>query len=196
MSPSRSTNSAENPDSPSSPTPAPSTTSRLFAPIASPPIPETDHSGPSPSPSEDSPGWSTEGPADPYSSDPGEPSGIPSTGKADLKVSKAGLRSAVGTGFRSLCRAAAAFVATEQEREYGVWTPDDEDVADVARPATNIIYRRLPDEAKGGDIIDLFALGLALVGYLGKNLQLRAQVRALTQLQAVQGDPSGEAGTP
>lgn len=87
----------------------------------------------------------------------------------------------------------AAFVADEQERELGVWAPDTEDVEDVARPATNIVYRRLPDEARGGDVIDIMALGLALAGYVGKSLSRRAQLRAIRDLQAAQGiDVSAE----
>jgi hypothetical protein len=80
----------------------------------------------------------------------------------------------------------AAFVAIEEERAAGVWEPDEDDVQDVTRPATNILYRRLPDEAKGGDAVDLIALGLALVGYVGKNLHKRARVRTSIALQAQQ----------
>jgi hypothetical protein len=81
----------------------------------------------------------------------------------------------------------AAFVADEEERALGVWAPDAEDVEDIARPATNIVFRRLPDEARGGDVIDIMALGLALAGYVGKSLSRRAQVRAIRQLQEAQG---------
>jgi hypothetical protein len=184
MSPSQSTQDAENLDS--SPSPKPSTTNRLFAPIrSSSPSPEDSSPSPSQSPGPDAPPWSTDGPADP-SSVPVEPSDTPSTGSS-VKLSKAGLRAALGTGFRQACRVLAGFVAIEEERELGVWVPDEEDVADVSRPATNIVYRRLPDDAKGGDVIDLFALGLAVVAYVGKNLQRRAAVRTHLRLQAEQG---------
>ena len=73
--------------------------------------------------------------------------------------------------------------------------PDEEDVQDVARPASNIVYRRLPDEAKGGDVIDVLMLSLALVGYVAKTLQQRAELRTALALHAAQGmDPTGEAG--
>jgi hypothetical protein len=193
MSLSPSTPDAENLDS--SPSPQ-STTSRLFAPIpSSSPSPQDSSPSPSQSPGPDAPPWSTDAPDVP-SSGPAEPSDTPSTGSS-VKLSKAGLRAALGSGFRQACRVLAGFVAVEEERELGVWAPDDEDVADVSRPATNIVYRRLPDDAKGGDVIDLFALGLAVAAYLGKNLQRRAVVRAHLRMQAEQGiNLSGEAPTP
>lgn len=195
MSLSQSAKDAENLDSSPSPSPM-STTSRLFAPIpSSSPSPEDSPPSQSQSPGPDALRSSTDAPADP-SSGLAEPSDTPSTGSG-VKLSKAGLRAALGTGFRQACRVLAGFVAIEQERELGVWVPDDEDVADVSRPATNIVYRRLPDDAKGGDVIDLFALGLAVAAYLGKNLQRRAVVRAHLRMQAEQGiDLSGEAPAP
>lgn len=190
--------SAESPESPPSPSPAPpSRISRLFAPIPSSSPSPGESSSPSQSPTggPDAPPWSTDAPADPQS-DHAEPSDTPSTGKG-LKLSKQGLRSGLGVLFRQSARLLAAVVAVEVERDLGVWEPDPEDIDDVSRPATNIIYRRLPDDAKGGDVIDLFALGLALVAYASKNLQRRAQVRTMLQLKAEQGvDMSGEAPAP
>jgi hypothetical protein len=200
MSPSRSATAQTPPDSPSSspaPTPSPATSSSsLFAPIpSSPPSSSETDASPSQPPAQDEASWSTAAPADPYSA-PDAPSDTPSTG-SDLRVSKAGLRAAVGSGFRSVCRVVAAFVADEEERQLGVWAPDEDDVQDVARPATNIVYRRLPDEARGGDVIDLMALALALAGYVGKSLSRRAQVRTIRNLQAQQGiDVPGEGATP
>lgn len=189
MSPSRSTQDAENLADPTpspSPDPEPSTR-RLFAPMpSSSPSPDPS-SPPSPSPSHDpeqASSW-TAGPADPLSG-PVESGDTPSTGSGP-KLSKAGLKAALGMGFRQASKVLAAFVAIEEERALGVWTPDPEDVEDVARPATNIVYRRLPDDAKSGDVIDLFALGTALVAYFAKNLQRRAQVRTHLALQAQQG---------
>jgi hypothetical protein len=132
------------------------------------------------------PSWSTDAPSSPSPSAESGPGGILSTGK-ELKLSKAGLRTAIGTTFRQTCKLLSAFIADQQERQLGVWTPDAEDIEDVSKPAANIVYRRLPDDAKGGDIIDLFALGLALVGYLGKSLQMRAELRSIRQLQEAQG---------
>lgn len=190
--------SAESPESPQNPSPAPpSRISRLFAPIpSSSPSPE-ESSSPNPSPTggPDAPPWSTDAPAD-QPSGLDEPSGTPSNGKG-LKLSKQTLRSAVGFGFRQFTKMLASVVAIEQERELGVWAPDDEDIEDVARPATNLVYRRLPDDAKSGDVIDVLMLGTALVAYFAKNLQRRAQVRTVLRLQAEQGiDMSGEAPAP
>ncbi|NUO44667.1 MAG: hypothetical protein HOV82_21865 [Streptomyces sp.] len=170
----------------------PSPTSPLFVqpsrtpgPIPPSLTPESSHPGsPDQAPAEAS--WSTDaadvvsGPA------PDEPSGIPSTGSG-VKLSKAGLRAGIGVGFRQVCKVVAGFIADQEQREAGLWAPDAEDVEDVSKPAANIVYRRLPDEAKGGDMIDLFALGLALVGYVGKNLALRAELKTLRQLQEAQG---------
>jgi hypothetical protein len=145
-------------------------------------------------PAEGTPDSSTSEPGAPYADAPAQPSDTRSTG--DLKLSKAGLRSAIAAGFKSGCRLLAVFVASQQERDYDVWVPDAEDVEGVSRPAANIVYRRLPDEAKGGDLIDVVSLGLALVGYGAKNMQRRAQLRTVLQLQeTAQGTgPAGEDG--
>jgi hypothetical protein len=129
--------------------------------------------------------WSTSDPSGPSPS-AAEPGDTPSTGKG-LTLSKAGLRTVVGTTFRQTTRLLAAVVADQQERELGVWAPDAEDIDDVSKPAANIIYRRLPDDAKGGDVIDLIALGLALIGYLAKSFGMRAHVRAIRQQQEAAG---------
>lgn len=180
--------SAESPDSPSPIPPSSPTTSasRLFTPIpSSPPLNSETSPSPSLSQGEDAPSWSTSGSSD-VGGSPAAPSDTPSTGSG-VKLSKAGLKAAVGTGFRQACRLLAAFAADETERVSGVWAPDPEDVEDVSRPAANLIYRRLPDEAKSGDVVDVIALGMALVAYVGKNLQWRAHVRSAQQL----GEPTG-----
>lgn len=130
--------------------------------------------------------WSTDAPESASGPAPDESSSTPFSGSG-VKLSKAGLRAGLGVGFRQMCKVVAAFVADQEQREAGLWAPDGEDVHDVSAPAANIVYRRLPDDAKGGDVIDLFALGLALVGYVGKNLALRQELRTLRQLQEAQG---------
>jgi hypothetical protein len=181
-------------DAPTSPPPLPqrTPTSPLFVPPSTPPetslpsqTPELLQDG-TPGPLQGEATWSSDASADLSSPAPAESSDTPSTGKAP-KLSKAGLRVGLGIGFRQLCKVAAAFIADQEQREAGVWTPDQEDVADVAEPAANLVYRRLPDDAKSGDLIDLFALGTALVAYVAKNLQHRAELRTLRQLQAAQG---------
>jgi hypothetical protein len=154
------------------------------------PLPQSSTSDPNPSPTEVAggvPSWSTDGPESLPSLEAPESSDTPSTKGSGVKVSKAGLRTGIGAGFRSVCKLVASFVADEEERDQGLWTPDEDDVADISAPAANIVYRRLPEEARGGDVIDLMALGLALAGFVGKNLQHRAQIRTIRRLQAAQG---------
>jgi hypothetical protein len=129
---------------------------------------------------------STSTPDGPSGPGPVESGDTPSTGKG-VKLSKSGLRTGLGVGFRQVCKLVAGLAADQYERDEGLWLPDEDDVQDVSTPAANIVYRRLPDEAKGGDVIDLFALGLALVGYVGKNLMHRAEIRTARRLQAAQG---------
>ncbi|MFJ3540380.1 hypothetical protein ACIPQA_33675 [Streptomyces sp. NPDC090109] len=188
MSPSRSVTA----DPSALPTSLPSPTSPLFVqpsktPEPTPPslTPESSLPGSPDQPPAEAP-WSTDAPGRASGPAPDESSGTPSSGSG-VKLSKAGLRAALGVGFRQICRTVAGIVADEDQREAGLWVPDDDDVKDVSTPAANIVYRRLPDEAKGGDVIDLFALGLALVGYVGKNLHHRAQLRTARQLQEAQG---------
>jgi hypothetical protein len=140
------------------------------------------------------PSWSTDAPSAPDPS-AAEPSDTPSTGSG-VKLSKAGLRTVIGTGFRQACRLLAAFAADEAERASGVWAPDAEDIADISGPAANIVYRRLPDDAKGGDVIDVIGLGMALVAYVGKQLQWRAQLRAVRQQQELAGVNVDQAAEP
>jgi hypothetical protein len=187
----------ENPAPPTSPTPPSPLTmaGRLFSGLRPPTSPDSapspsSTSDPSPSPNrpddaDEAPISSTDAP--PAETGPqAEPSGILSIGKAG-RVSKAGLRTAIGGGVRRLCRLVAVYAATEEERNFGVWQPDPEDIEDIAEPAANLVYRRVPEEARGGDILDLFQLGLAVAGYVGKNLQRRAQLRTALNLQAAQG---------
>lgn len=198
MSPSRNAESPDLPDSPSSPSspapiPAPRVSPLFKAPTSPAPAPPSSSQSPathpdgSPSqlPAAPDPTWSTSKSSNPAPSESAS-SDTRSTGSG-VKLSKAGLRAAVGTGFRQVCRAVAAFVADEEEREKGVFAPDEEDVDGVSQHAANIVYRRLPDEAKGGDIVDLMGLGLALLGYVGKSMRRRDRLRAVRQQQEAQG---------
>ncbi|MEU0788030.1 hypothetical protein ABZ341_41690 [Streptomyces sp. NPDC006173] len=124
-----------------------------------------------------------------------EPSSTPSTEKGGgLKVSKIAIRAAIGGGFRQLAKVLGAYLATELEREAGVWTPDDEDVKDISTPAASLLFRRIPDVAKTGDVVDLFSLGSAITAYVAKNMRQRKVVRTAVELQALQGiDVSADA---
>lgn len=186
----------ESPDSPNNPSPPPAPPrNRLFAslrptqPPESAPSPSSSpETTPSPSPDVETgaPIWSTAAPADPQPPEDAS-SGTLSIGKSG-RVSKAGLRVAVGGGFRRLCRLVAVFAADDVERSVGLWIPDDDDVTDIAEPAANLIYRRVPEEARGGDVLDLFQLGLALAGYVGKQLQARAVIRTHRAMAAAAGE--------
>lgn len=188
-------------DAPTSKLPRPqrvTTGSPLFVPPSTPPetslpsqTPESVQDA-TPGPLQDEASWSTDAAASQPSPEANESSNTPSSGGNGVKLSKAGLRAGVGMGFRQVCKLVAAFLADQEQREAGVWTPDHDDVQDVAEPAANLVYRRLPDDAKSGDMIDLFALGMALVGYVGKNLQQAREIRTARQLQAAQGIQADE----
>jgi hypothetical protein len=75
----------------------------------------------------------------------------------------------------------SAMAATPTEQEHGVWRADPEDVEGIAQPATRIIWRRLPDDAKGSDAVDLIGLALSLAAYVGKNVMRRAEIRGAIQ---------------
>lgn len=188
------------PPLPKRPVPA-ATGSPLFVPPSTPP--ETSLPSPTPesrrdeipSPLPDAPDWSRDGVAGPPSPDHSASSEHPSTGSGP-KLSKAGLRAVAGVGFRKACRVLAAFLADQEMRDAGVWTPDEQEVKDVAEPTASLVYRRLPDDAKSGDVIDLFALGLAIVGYVGRNLAEARELRTARHLQAVQGIQADEGVTP
>lgn len=191
MSPSPS-QSVESPSSPTSPT-LPTRVSPLFMSPQSSTSPEqpppSSTTGPTPSQPLRPHGevnWSTDEPGSLSDPEPTAPSDTPSIPKG-VKLSKAGLRTGIGSGFRQVCKLIASVIADQEERELGLWTPDEDDVDDISGPAANIVYRRLPEEARGGDIIDLFALGLAVAGFVGKNLQHRAAIRTNRRLQAAQG---------
>jgi len=90
-----------------------------------------------------------------------------------------------------------SFAADVVEREYDLWRADQDDVDDISAPASRLVYRRLPAEAKGTDTIDLLHLALAVAGYVGKNLKLRAEIRrarAMADLAEIRGTGEAAAG--
>jgi hypothetical protein len=203
MSPSPSTDEA----SPSSPTSVPNA---LFLqpktppPTATPdsslqtspgPYPSSSSSpspSPGPSPADAGPIWSPDADAAPIDR-PSESSDTPSTGGSP--VSKAGLKAVIGSAVKTVTNAVAVIASDSYEQEYGLWRADADDIEGIAAPASRILYRRLPDEAKGTDTLDLFGMALAVAGYLAKHLRLKAglkQLRALDHGPAEQPAP----GTP
>jgi hypothetical protein len=92
--------------------------------------------------------------------------------------------------------ALATIAADEVEKEYGLWRADPDDVEGIAAPAARLVYRRLPDEAKGTDALDIFQLGLAVAGYLAKQLHRRAALRQLRATGQLQDQPADSGPAP
>lgn len=204
MSPSPSADAAS-PDSPKSlsPTTGPAAipTSRLFrqptgpaAPLPPPPLSSSTTESPSsprPDVASEEPAWSNDF-VDSATSGPSESSDTPSTGSG-ISVSKAGLRAAIGRGIRTVTGVVNRIASTPLEADFDVWRADDEDVRDISDPASRVIWRRVPAEARTGDMVDLVVLGLALIGYVAKSVDRRAMVRQMQAAaeQAPAGDVAG-----
>jgi hypothetical protein len=122
--------------------------------------------------------------ATPSTGDPG-PAGPSPT-------SKAGIRAVVRQAVKTVTGLAAGFlVLDEEEKEEGLWRADEDDLTDISNPASRLIYRRLPDDAKSGsDPIDLLQLAVAVAGYVGKNLQRRGFLRQSKQQDTVEESPA------
>lgn len=199
MSPSRSAD-AVSPDSPSSTSPtSPSSvpTSALFLPpspsSSTPPSPSP--SSPPPAEPDAAPSWSPDSEASATADLPDESSGTPSTDGPKSLVSKAGLRAVMVRAVDIVTGTVSTIAADATEREYGLWRADDDDQEGIAAPASRLVYRRLPDEAKNSDVLDLFSLALAVGGYLAKNLRLRAQLRAARAQADLAGEPAPDPAT-
>jgi hypothetical protein len=190
MSPSPSAPDVESPSSPTTTRPAvPASvpTSSLFLPPKGPaaPLPPPSPSSSTSSPDSPSslqgdageaPTWSGDYADSEARSEKSEPSGTPSTGSG-LSVSRAGLRAAIGQGLRTVTRVISRIAATPVEQQYGVWRADAEDIEEISKPAARVIWRRLPEEARGSDTVDLVVLALAVVGYVAKHLDTKWELR-------------------
>lgn len=196
MSPSpKPSEAAENPDSPTTtspePTPPPAMpvvpVGSLFLPPKGRPAPypppspssSTSPNSPSPSSQDDdaaAPTWSGDFEASAETSAPSSSSDTPSTGSG-ISVSRAGLRAAIAQGIRTVTGVVCRVAATPLEQSFNVWRADDEDVRDISGPASRMIWRRVPPEARNSDTVDLVVLGLALIGYVAKAMDNRYDVR-------------------
>ena len=170
------------PVSPASPKSSPTSlpTSSLFLPPAPSP---SSMSNPQPSPPQGpdvdaGQSWFTDSEASGISDPSDAPSDTPSAGSKPSPVSKAGLRAVVGQAVRTITNAVAAIAASEAERGHDLWRADADDVDGISAPASRIVYRRLPEEARDSDALDLFGVALALAAYLAKNLRAKAAIRA------------------
>ncbi len=113
-----------------------------------------------------------------------------STGDAPATPSpttKSGIRAVCRQAVKQITSLASGFLARDQEEaDLDLWKADDDDLTDISNPASRLIYRRLPDDAKGGsDPIDLVQLAVAVAGYVAKNLQKRGRLAAARALDQV-----------
>jgi hypothetical protein len=107
------------------------------------------------------------------------------------------LRTAFRGAVQTVTNLAGNMAANATEQEFGLWRADPDDLNDIATPAARLVWRRLPEDAKGSDAVDIFALGLALVAYMGKNLQLRSGIRrAIATGQVIPSPADQAAATP
>jgi len=60
-----------------------------------------------------------------------------------------------------------------------VYLPDEQDLEEVSKPAASLIARRMGDGPANQDVADGIALGIALVGYITKQLAKLGQARQL-----------------
>lgn len=88
--------------------------------------------------------------------------------------------------------------ANSAEREYGLWIPDTEDVAEMADPLAGIASRRMPEGTDNPDAVDIGRLISAVGGYIGKQLRRRAELRSLAAPQDFYAGPDdgGDQGDP
>lgn len=210
MSPNPSAAAAENPDSPTT-TPTPpaspvsSPVSSLFLPPKGPsvPLPPPPSSSMSPagsSPTTSLPGDDVEAPtwsagyAD--SEETSDRDGSGSTPSAKASVSRAGLRAVVGRAVKTVTNALASIAADSVERDFDLWRADEDDVAGIATPTASLLYRRLPDEAKDSDTLDLLSLALGVAAYVGKNLRRKAELRVLREQGVLGEQPAAAAAAP
>lgn len=118
----------------------------------------------------------------PSGSDPAGGDGKP------LKVGRRELRDV----FRGLVLGASAAVhntlaRTELEQQHGVWLMDDEEEAGgVADPLASIAGRHAGGQVVNNDTADLIAAGVAVAGYVVRNV-----LRALQLRRAVRNAPPG-----
>lgn len=113
------------------------------------------------------------------------PSGTPSTDNPNkpAKLNRASLRGYARKAIVAAGKFAQARLTLPDspERMEGMWVPDDDDVNDIANPVAGLVARRLPQRAGGvianPDVEDGITLFLAVVAYVGKQLERRDRVR-------------------
>jgi hypothetical protein len=80
-----------------------------------------------------------------------------------------------------------------EEQDAGVWLTTPEERQGVANPAAALVHRNFGLDLTA-NVADLFEIGLALVDYLMRNVELRADVRAASYDanpdRTIEGDPA------
>lgn len=128
---------------------------------------------------------------------PGSPSGIPSTPSKPPKITRKALREYAGKVIDKAGELACHLLTARDsiEREMGLWRPDEEDRRDIADPLAGLASRRVPDGPAGNpDVVDGFALALALFAYVGKQLARRAELRTQAPQAPAIPDMTEDAG--
>lgn len=124
-------------------------------------------------------GWQPGDPA--YESGPTEPSSPPSTGelpKGSLG-SRGELRQTVAAGVTAATSAAHELLADDDAKSYGAFLADENEVDGIADAAAGLLSRRVPAGVGNPDVTDLVKLGLILAGYVGRQIRIRRQIKAM-----------------
>lgn len=197
-SPSRSTSSSDPSSLPAA--------SGLFLQPVSPPPPDPSSTNPSDesptatsSPTTDLPtdAWSDGSAAGGETSDPGPSESSDPRSTGDLPKGSMGSRRELAKvtagGFTLLTNAAHEILADDEEKAYGLYLPNVEEVQLVADSTAGLLSRRVPAGVGSPDMTDLLTLGLTLAGYVTKHFRLRREIRraragAIVAAPADQGD--------
>lgn len=109
------------------------------------------------------------------------------------RITKAQLRPAVERGVLMIGGVLQALLTAPDspERVYGVWIPDETDTKEISDPAASIAQRRLPAGTGNPDLMDGIVLAFAVFGYVVKQLQRRAEIRAAGHYRAETGPGAG-----
>ncbi|MFC8717770.1 hypothetical protein [Kitasatospora sp. NPDC057198] len=166
-------------------TPAPSPSPET-APPPSPSSTPSPSDGPSPNEPDPDGSWSTSERELPRDA-PAASSATPSAGEP-VRITRAAIAKALTGVLDTVTRQLARVAADPVEQQYGLWRPEDGEIEAIARPASRLAHRNLPDGATGNsELLDVFDLMVAVGGYVARNVMLRRQLRAARQLGAEPG---------
>lgn len=189
---------AETSSSSSGPSPSSPPAADPFSPPPVMPGLVTGSSDPSSSSPSDpsSPGQSSLGPD---ARDPSAGAGsTPSQGLGSSPRSTAKRRGVRKRELKELCGHAVTMVggvlnsfltaADTPERDGGLWIPDRDDVDQMSDPLAGLASRRAPEGVDNPDATDVARLVVAVIGYVGKQLRRRVELRGVPVSQRWQ-DP-------